>query len=75
MARTPQQRSDESDDKDLGATPDAPQGRTDQAQDTDDERIGPPASTDGGDDDPLQPPVTRDEVARRDLDDEAPHGG
>lgn len=70
MARTPQQRSDESDDKELGATPDAPQGRTDDAEGAEDERTGPPASTDGGENDQLQPPVTRDEVERRQLEDD-----
>lgn len=65
MPDTPQRRSDGPDD-DLGTTPDAPQGRTDEEQA--DDSSGPPASTDGGDADQLQPPITRDEVERRQLD-------
>lgn len=66
MSDTPQQRSDDA-EEDLGTTPAAPQTRTDGEPDGEE---GPPASTEGGDRDQLQPPVTRDEVERRQLDDD-----
>lgn len=67
MADTPQQRSDEG--SDLGTTPDAPQGRTD---DQDAERSGP---TDTDESAGLKTPVTREEVERRQLDDDVEPGG
>lgn len=59
MPDTPQQRTDDTEDR-LGTTPDAPQARADEAgdaRDTDESRG-------------LQTPVTREEVERRQLDDE-----
>ena len=59
MPDTPQQRTDESDDG-LGTTPEAPQTRADEdgdGRDTDETRG-------------LQTPVTREEVERRQLDDD-----
>lgn len=65
MARTPQQRTDEDREEGLAATPDAPQGRTDGAQDA--EESGP---TDTDESAGLKTPVTREEIERRQLDDD-----
>ena len=66
MAGTPQQRSDEPGEG-LGTTPAAPQSRTDQEQDRQEEQR-PARETD--DPQELQSPVTREEVEQRQLDDD-----
>ena len=68
MADTPQERTDEPGEG-LGTTPAAPQSRTDLEQEEQrDEDRRPARETD----DPreMQSPVTREEVERRQLDDE-----
>lgn len=65
MADTPQQRTDEGRDEDLATTPDAPQARTEGDQD---EQRGAPTDTDESAG--LKTPVTREEVERRQLDDD-----
>lgn len=62
VADTPQQRAGDEDD--LGTTPSAPQARTDLAGDDDRQ------DAEAAPDDDLQEPVTREEIERRQLDDD-----
>ena len=66
MPDTPQQRTDDTRDEDLGTTPEAPQSRTDEEQEGSQQ-----APTDTDESAGLKTPVTREEVERRQLDDDA----